>query len=91
MQMKITGIAPWIRPIVVELLRCAADLCVNGTSAMPIDDAATELFGSEEHNLERTCPAFDIACTAIEDLDLGPCSVEQLLEAALLIERKEWP
>jgi hypothetical protein len=70
------------RDQVVELLRCAADLHETGGTFFPIDDAATATFG-ETHDLH---PIANLACDAVQAAGLGPCSVEQLLEAAQLVE-----
>lgn len=81
---------PEEREQVVELLRCAAWIHETRPSFMPIDDAATEMFG-EEHTLVQTHPTFELACDAIEAIDVGPCSVAQLLEVAQRVEEGSWP
>jgi hypothetical protein len=75
------------RDQVVELLRCAADLLETGRHcAMPIATAAEDLDWTTDEEDDRTY-VFDMACNAV----FGPCSVEQLLEAAQRVEEHSWP
>ena len=80
------------REQVVELLRCAAELSMTRACVFPIDEAATALFGVEEHEhgMRRVHPAFDLACHAVICFD-RPCSTWQLLEVAQRVEEGSWP
>jgi hypothetical protein len=83
------GLTEEERAQVVKLLRCAADLLVSQRPIfMPIATAAEDLDWTTDEADDRTY-VFDLACEAVGDL--GPYSVDQLLEAAQRVEEGSWP